>query len=215
MVGKTLSIRHADVLYTEGKTTIQQGQLAIGSDKILSAIALRPQEASYYSTLGGYYANIAGQLAAGQQASEAATLASQAATLLESSTQVNPVHYTMYLTKIGSYMQLAPLDLAWLTKALEVVEKAKTLSPTDPRPWLLEGKILGYQSEYEQAIVSLQKALELKPNYAEARGTLATIYELQNNPQAALEQYKYIIEKISPDDMVLKQKVASLEAALK
>lgn len=215
MVGKTLSIRHADVLYTEGKAAIQQGQLAIGSDKILSAIAFRPQEASYYSTLGGYYANIAGQLAAGQQASEAATLASQAATLLESSTQVNPVHYTMYLTKIGSYMQLAPLDVVWLTKALEVVEKAKTLSPTDPRPWLLEGKILGYQSEYGQAIVSLQKALELKPNYAEARGTLATIYELQNNPRAALEQYHFILKYISPDDEVLKQKVASLEAALK
>ncbi len=121
----------------------------------------------------------------------------------------------MYLTKIGSYMQLAPLDVVWLTKALEVVEKAKTLSPTDPRPWLLEGKILGYQSEYGQAIVSLQKALELKPNYAEARGTLATIYELQNNPRAALEQYHFILKYISPDDEVLKQKVASLEAALK
>ncbi len=214
LVGKTLSIRHADVLYTEGKTRIQQSQFAEGSDKILAALTLRPQEASYYSTLGGYYANIAGQLQAGQQASQAAVLASQAVTLLENSTQINPAHYTLYLAKIAAYMQLAPLDDQWLNKALEVVVQAKTLAPTDPRPWLLEGKIMGYLSQYDQAIVSLQKALELKPNYAEARGTLATIYELQNNPQSALEQYRYIIEKISPDDTVLKEKIASLEAEL-
>lgn len=214
LVGKTWQIRQADVLYAEGKARIQQNQFAEGSDKILSALILRPQETSYYSTLGGYYANIAGQLQAGQQASQAAVLASQSATLLENSTQINPAHYTLYLAKIAAYMQLAPLDNQWLEKALDVVAQAKILAPTDPRPWLLEGKIMGYLSQYDQAVASLQKALELKPNYAEARGTLATIYELQNNPQSALEQYRYIIEKISPDDTVLKEKVASLEAQL-
>ncbi len=214
LLGKTISIRQADVLFTEGKVAIQRGQISEGSDKILSAITLRPQEASYYSTLGGYYANIAGQLYAGQQASQAATLANQTATLLESSTQANPVHYTLYLSKIGSYLQLAPMGEVWLEKAMEVVGQAKELAPTDPRPWLLEGKILGYRSEYEQSITSLNKALELKPNYAEARGTLATIYELQNNSKAALEQYQYILEYISPDDELLRQKVASMEAQL-
>ncbi|MCA9372484.1 O-antigen ligase family protein [Candidatus Woesebacteria bacterium] len=209
--GKILSIRQADVLFSQGKTEIQQGQVALGSDDILNAIKKRPQEASYYSTLGNYYASIATQLAGQNQATQAATLAVEADTLLASSTQVNPVHYTLYLSQIGGYMQLAKLNPSWLDKAMTAVDQAKILSPTDPRPWLMEGKILAFQDQYEPALQRLQKAIDLKPNYLEARSTLAQVYELMNNQPAALEQYKYMLENISPDDTLLKEKVASLE----
>lgn len=210
-IGKILSIRQSDVAFAQGKTEIQQGEVALGSDAILSAIKKRPQEASYYSTLGNYYASIATQLASQNQATQAATLAVQADTLLASSTQVNPVHYTLYLSQIGGYMQLAKLNPMWLEKAMGAVDQAKVLSPTDPRPWLMEGKILAFQDQYEPALQSLQKAIDLKPNYLEARSALAQVYELMNNQLAALEQYKYMLENISPDDALLKEKVASLE----
>jgi len=111
-------------------------------------------------------------------------------------------------------MQLGMLNPIWLEKALIVVDDLKQLAPTDPRPWILEGKILAYQESYPKAIESLQIALEMKPNHPDGRSTLGNIYELTNQTESALTEYRYILENISPNDSLTLQKVASLEARL-
>ena len=73
-----------------GENKIQQGQVALGSDDILNAIKKRPQEASYYSTLGNYYASVRHRLAGQNQTTQAATLAVEADALLASGTQSKP-----------------------------------------------------------------------------------------------------------------------------
>lgn len=208
------TIRKADVNYAKGKALIQQGNVADGAEKILSAISSRQEESAYYITLGSYYANIATQLFNQNQATDAATLAEQSELLLTTASKLNPVHYTQQLSRAGAYMHLGVLNPIWLEKALIVVDDLKQLAPTDPRPWILEGRILAYQESYPEAIKSLQVALEMKPNHPDGRSTLGNIYELTNQTESALAEYRYILENISPNDSLTLQKVASLEARL-
>jgi cytochrome c-type biogenesis protein CcmH/NrfG len=54
----------------------------------------------------------------------------------------------------------------------------------------------------------------MKPNYHQARYKLAQIYEQQENYAAALEQYRFILDYLIPNDRNLQQKVQELGGKL-
>jgi cytochrome c-type biogenesis protein CcmH/NrfG len=66
------------------------------------------------------------------------------------------------------------------------------------------------QGQTEKTIKLIRQAIEMKPNYHQARYKLAQIYEQQENYAAALEQYRFILDYLIPNDRNLQQKVQEL-----
>jgi len=69
------------------------------------------------------------------------------------------------------------------------------------------------RNEWEGAIQAFQKALELRPQYLEARLNLALIFEQQGRKREAAAEYRYVLSSAPqfPRAEELRQKIAILE----
>ena len=90
-----------------------------------------------------------------------------------------------------------------------IIKDGIILSPNDPRLYYQLG-ILQLKIGNNEAIQSLQKSVELKPNYKEAHFALGTIYKALNENQKAKEQFDYIIKNIDPSDELTKKYLEGL-----
>ena len=64
------------------------------------------------------------------------------------------------------------------------------------------------------ALATMQKAVDLKSNYAQARNQLAEMLIAQGRLSEAAEQYQAILEQINPNDSLVQEKFKLLEASL-
>ena len=72
----------------------------------------------------------------------------------------------------SAYILLAHIDESFYNEAQKIGQIIVALAPTDPQSYLTLAKIQITTEENEKAKDSLQKALELKPNYKEAQELL-------------------------------------------
>src|SRR5712671_1917106 len=86
---------------------------------------------------------------------------------------------------------------------LETAENALwgvlSTDPNHPEALTLLGIIRGRQKRYPEAEALLRRALQLDPTLLVARRNLASAMIAQNNPDAAIEQYKEIV-RLAPLD---------------
>ncbi|MBD3307355.1 tetratricopeptide repeat protein [candidate division KSB3 bacterium] len=66
--------------------------------------------------------------------------------------------------------------------------------PGEAREHYYQGVFYGKQAKYVEAILELERAIELYPAYADAYNALGVIYHRQNQPQKAIEQYLLAVE---------------------
>ena len=97
----------------------------------------------------------------------------------------------------------------WLASALEKLDcpndavaayrKAIHCDPKDPRPKIALGILLTNLGHMKEAIVELERGVELKPHYAEAdaRLFLADAYEKAKQIENAMAQWR-IVENMDP-----------------
>lgn len=87
--------------------------------------------------------------------------------------------------------------------ALDLVKKSIELNPNDARLYVLAGKILFRQSNYEAACEYILKSLELEQNFAEAFSLLSECYfrlsKISEGLDAALNAEKYADEQKNPE----------------
>ena len=84
---------------------------------------------------------------------------------------------------------LAFLDQGQLADAQRELEQALSLRPNAPAIISNLGRVLAEQQQQDRAIALFQRALILRPNFAEARFYLATSLE-QSDPRRAIEEYE-------------------------
>ncbi len=205
------NIWQADKLYATGSSLADQSALVESAQTLEKAISKMPSEALYYEKLSGVYAQIVLALTENQ-----ATLSSQLTTQAISTSDIsiikNPVHLNFYKSRARMFIILAAKDPQYLTPALETLQTAEKLAPTDPKIVYNQGLILVEMGQTEQGIQTIQKALEMKPNYASARSKLAEILTSQGKIDAAIEQYQYILDYISPGDEYVETKIQELRS---
>jgi tetratricopeptide (TPR) repeat protein len=78
---------------------------------------------------------------------------------------------------------------------------AQRLNPQVPMVYDFYGAALARQGKYDAAAAALRKAIELKPDLAEAQGLLAEVLESQNRPAEAIEQYRRALAMQSSDQV--------------
>lgn len=85
--------------------------------------------------------------------------------------------------------------------ALSYYDSKLLNSPDNPELWYARGATLMKMSEYEKALTSFDRALEINPDFQTAWVSKAEVYNKQGNPMKAADCYKHIISKASPAQM--------------
>lgn len=80
----------------------------------------------------------------------------------------------------------------------ELYAKARAVNPRLVELYMYHGTALAAQGKYDAAVAELQKAIQLKPNNAEAHAWLADVSERRNLLDQAIAQYRIAME-LQPD----------------
>jgi putative inorganic carbon (HCO3(-)) transporter len=204
----------ADKLYAMGKSYNQVGQVQQAVDLLQKANSLEPSEATFTDELSLAYARLAtAVLDSTKDATSASQIAQRSLAMSDQTMQLNPVHLNFYKTRVRVLLTLAPYRPSLLNEAVQTLEAARKLSPTDPK--LLYNLALIQLTQPEsnaEGMRNLQKVIEIKPNYEAARMSLGDEYQKEGETTRALEQYQYILTNIQPNNEVAKQKIQELQS---
>jgi len=188
----------ADARFALGEKLSKGGQTDQAFMKLQEAIRFRPEPA-YRDELGITTASLA--VAAFQQ--EQATLSAQLSELAikqsDLALKVSPYNVNFWKNRTRLFYSLSEIDAKYNQEALKSLIRASELAPTDAKIAYNLGVLYSKLGQEETAIQILEKTVELKPNYDQARYALALFYEKKSQNAKAKEQYQYILEKINPN----------------
>jgi tetratricopeptide (TPR) repeat protein len=80
-------------------------------------------------------------------------------------TTEHPNNIVFWKTKVRIYYTLAQIDSSYYAQALNAIKTAATLAPTDPDVFYNLGVLYGQTGDLKNAILYLQKTIQLKPDY--------------------------------------------------
>lgn len=201
-VGKILA---SDMAFAKAGEAESSNQLLEASKLYQQAIDLRPREARFHSALASNQAKMAYVYALEDQLPMAESAAQTAFKHSSLALASNPYDLNTYKEIAGVYIRLSSLDPKLLNTAKQIISKALNLAPTDAKLVYNLGLISLDQKELEEAKTWFAKAVEMKSDYEGARLELAKILETQGEKDQALEQYRYIIEFINPDNSAARE----------
>jgi tetratricopeptide (TPR) repeat protein len=90
---------------------------------------------------------------------------------------------------------------------------ALELSPTDAQLWYNLGLTQQEEGKFDAAVKTLQHTVEIKPDYVRARVELGDLLVGLGQVEAGKAQYRFILEKLSPNDEETKAKLDALETS--
>jgi tetratricopeptide (TPR) repeat protein len=167
---------------------------------MMQAAELSPGEPHFQDELANSYSD----LAVGLMKENDATTASQVATVAVSSAQhaikMSPSNLTFYKTYARVLLNLAAYQPQLLPEAQKVLEAAHQLAPTEPKI-LYNLALLNLTLDPATGLHQLEETVQLKPNYEAARMSLASAYLSASDSAKAAEQYRYVLEKIQPNNL--------------
>jgi tetratricopeptide (TPR) repeat protein len=194
----------ADILYARGDRLNQQGNIGQAYNYILEASELNKIEPLYKSDLG--YAAAASALALQEtDATLSAILKNQATYETANTLLKHPNNTSFWRTAFRTYLQLSDLDPQFEQLTLDVIDSTIDLAPTDPKLPYHKGLILDDFGRSDEAIRSIQQAIDLKPNYREPLITLAQLQFKNGQTAQAVATIKEVLEFIPDDPEVIEQ----------
>ncbi|MFZ1721009.1 MAG: O-antigen ligase family protein [Microgenomates group bacterium] len=200
----------ADVSYANAKSLGRNGEIDASYDQIQSAILLQPNEPLYYDEMAATLAPLSVDLASVSEATAAAEVAASAVLASDIALAMNPHHLNFYKSRAQILITLSQLDPSLLKSANEVLSTAIEKAPTDAKLYYNRGMVLLSLNQETDAQHSFEKAVELKPNYIDARFELGKIYESQLNFSAAKTQYEFILKNLTPDNPPVQERFDAL-----
>jgi O-antigen ligase/tetratricopeptide (TPR) repeat protein len=210
---KVYSNWEADTYYKLGNDLTDSGYVGEGFNNFITAIDLHPTEPLYRAEIGfaaaasavSRYEN-ATESGDPEEASDSARIKQTAETQTELALAMSPKNTSIWRTAIRTYYQLSSIDPIYKDKTIEILDKTIALAPTDPKLVFNKGLILASQNKLPEAIETLKKAVELKPDYRDAIVTLADFYFKNNQKSEALGLIDELLEKSPEDEDLLQRK---------
>jgi O-antigen ligase len=187
-----------DKAYASGVTANSQENIHLSLQLLDKALKYQKNEPVYSDEFSKVAANAALSLYAQNQATAAAEISSLAIQVSDRTLEKNNVHLNFYKTRAKILANLGRFDSKLLIASKDVMLKAISLSPTDPKLHFSLGLILNELNQVDESFEYINKAIELKPNYELARYTLGEMYQQLGENDKAIEQYEYILKFISP-----------------
>ena len=211
LLNKVIRIWVADKNYARGKSYIEAGHTLEGLHDLQTAVKIRPNEALFHNQLADTYSNVA--ILLDQQNESTASAEFQQAVLDESelTLKLNPRHLNFYKSKARILITLSQLEPQLLLLSKTTLEDAIKLAPTDAKLMYNLGLVEISLDQVEAGINTLEKAVELKPNYEAARLILGKQYQTAKNIELAKIQYQYIYDHITQDNQFVNETLEELK----
>ncbi len=159
----------ADTIFAQGQKYSEAGNVGRAYNKMSEASKLNKGEPFFRSELA-YTAAAAASALEEEDATTSGELKDKAAFEMAKVLKENPKNVSFWRTAVRTYFELALID-----QTLQALDKVTSLAPTDPKPYYNKALILESIDKKEQALEALKKAVELKPNYLEAKERLDEI----------------------------------------
>ncbi len=213
-ISKVWSIWQADYLFTNGQNAFEKGNYQAGLPAIQEAIKKSPKEAFFYDELASDYAQLSIAFANEKQSTASAALAQSAIESNRYALSLNPVHLNFYKSQARIYIKLGQLDPKLYSYAEQSLVKAIALAPTDAKLYYNLALILEIMGNKDEALKNMEHAVSIKSNYLQARNELARMYFSSGDLEKAKDQYIFSLEKIAPNDKLIKEKLKIIEASI-
>ena len=161
-----LQFWYADTLFAKGQSSSESGSPGKAYNLLAEAVNINRLEPFYRSELG-YAAALSAIALEDTDATLSARLIEDALRETKLSLDISPKNVSYWRTAIRTYFELSDIDLT-----LDALNKSIALAPTDPKLYLTKATILQSIGKNNEAKEALKKAIELKPNYQEAKANL-------------------------------------------
>jgi putative inorganic carbon (HCO3(-)) transporter len=191
---------YADTEFAMGKSYNDQGGYVKGEKYLQNAIKYSGLEPSFHSELANSYAGIALSLHELKKDSDAIPFMDLSISESVKATTLSPENVNLLRNRAGVLLKLATIDPKYLGITKDTLILATQKAPTDAK--LLYNLALVYMrtGEEDKSIKLVEKTIEMKPNYKEARYLYALVLVNKGNATEAKNQLNYILEKIDPKD---------------
>jgi O-antigen ligase/Flp pilus assembly protein TadD len=195
----------ADIYYNKARLFNRSDNPIKAREEITKALKISPNEAIFWNESAISNSDIAVLLANNNENDKGLEFAKIA--IYESKKAINLAKNNVNFRKTQStiYIKLISFNNNYLSDAEDTVKLAITISPNDPKLYYQLGLLEIKLNKLEDAISNLEKSVQVKPNYRDARFVLGSIYKDIGETNKANENFKYILEKIAPDDEATKK----------
>ncbi len=213
-----VSYWNADKAYAYGNNLDRVGMYQEAYPYLHNAVLKRGDEPVFKDEMAINNAVLAAQLLSQNNTQNATDSATTASALVKEAIETSnslvssyPKNFVFWKTRIRIFYTLAQVDSQFLPSALETIRKAAELAPNDASIIYNLGVIEGQSGNIDQAIVALEKAVKLKPDYKDAHYALGLFYNqkaVDKNGNVvnrdflnkAIERMKFILTHINSSD---------------
>ncbi len=187
----------ADIFYNKGRmaNTNEDPDLAIKS--LTKAINLSPNEPLYRNEIAKSFV-LAGN-------------ADSALSESQKAISFSPANANLKRSRFSLLVMLSATDPSYLIPAGSVLIEAIEQAPTDAKLYYNLALVYARTGQIDKALETLQKTIELKANYKEARLAYAFLLIEKKQNAEAREQLEYILKFIDPNDSLTLQTLESLK----
>jgi tetratricopeptide (TPR) repeat protein len=203
----------ADKAYGMGNNLNKMGEYVTANQYLVDAVQKRPGEDLFKDELAVNVSTLALVLDQQGQSTQAAQFAQQAQFLSDNIVNKHPNNVVYWKSRTRIMYSLAQLDPSLFTLAIQAIEKASDLAPTDAKVAYNKALLYEQAGQRDEALKILTEAIALKPNYRDALYAKALLHteiadaiEATNSAQATQERsearkhLELIINYIVPTD---------------
>ena len=190
----------ADTLFSTGYRLARANQFAQAQTFDTKAIALNPGEPMYHDELSTTLGSLTLAAIDAKNATLAATLAKQSLAQSDIAIRTSPKNVNFWKTRTKLYYSFSTFDPQLNQAAIQALEVAQKLSPSDPKIVYNLAILYGRQGDNNRAVQLLGLAKTLKPDYRDAYFGLYVFYTEMKNPAAARAELQYYLDHVDAND---------------
>jgi len=206
LLSTTINYWRADYFYSRAQKLTKQSNYPDAYQNLYQAKSLFPNEPVYLGDIATVTANLALMSNAQKDASAKSDLAAATGELIQlainysdQAKYISPKNLNVLKTRVRVFYTLSLIEPDYLNGAIEAMLEATALAPTDPKLVYNLGLLYAKNDDSKLAIQTIEKAVQLKPNYIDARNALVLFYEDAGEKDKALEQLQMLL-KLAPEN---------------
>ena len=119
----------------------------------------------------------------------------------------SPKNVNFWKTRTKIFYAFSEFDKEFNKAAIQSLEKAAQLAPTDPKIFYNLAILYGREGSNEKSIDTLKKTIDLKPNYRDAYYALWVFFTETKQPEKARETLQSYLEKVDPNDKDFQERI--------
>jgi len=212
LMGVLINYWFADKAYGLGLNYDHAGQYQAAYPLLHQAVDARSDEPIFKDEMSINDTALALGAAAQKDATVAAKLANEALQASNDITTNYPNNLVFWKSRVRIMYSLSEVDPRYLPAALQAIQKAHDLAPTDAKISYNFGLLLGQTGNTDKAVQILQETTQMKPDYKDAFYALGVMLHDQavdkdtkklkdpEKEKQAVAALHYIVDKLSPGD---------------